>query len=172
MHGESRPLMRGSVVPKTVIGGVAKPRPMSPWDIDWSLVLSHLTHIAAAYILALPIAWDREKEIRGAGLRTFPLVAVASCGYVMVGLYVLSGSDAHSRILYGLMTGIGFIGGGAILKEGTGVKGTATAASIWNTGAVGAAVAWNRYEIAIVLSVMNFVTLRYFKALKDSIRED
>ena len=141
-------------------------------DIDWSLVVSHLVHLAIAYALALPIAWDREKEVRGAGLRTFPLVAVASCGYVMVALSVLTGSDAHSRVLYGLMTGMGFIGGGAILKKGASVQGTATAASIWNTGAVGAAVAWGRYEIAIVLSLLNFVTLRYVKGLKGVVREE
>ena len=76
------------------------------------------------------MAWDREREIRGAGLRTFPLVAVASCGYVMVGISVLGDSGGHARILYGLMTGIGFIGGGAILKQKREVIGTASAASI------------------------------------------
>jgi putative Mg2+ transporter-C (MgtC) family protein len=59
------------------------------------------------------------------------------------------------------MTGIGFIGGGSILKQGGSVSGTATAASIWNTGAIGAAVAWGRYEIAIALSAVNFVLLRF-----------
>lgn len=65
------------------------------------------------------------------GLRTFPLVAVASCGYVLVALSVSGESDeAQARIIQGLMSGIGFIGGGAILKEGANVRGTATAASI------------------------------------------
>jgi putative Mg2+ transporter-C (MgtC) family protein len=50
-----------------------------------------------------------------------------------------------------LITGIGFVGGGAILKEGATVKGTATAASIWNAGVIGAAVAMGQYEIAILL---------------------
>ena len=76
------------------------------------------------------MAWDREREISGAGLRTFPLVAVASCGYVMVDICVLRDSGGHARILYGLMTGIGFIGGGAILKQKREVIGTASAASI------------------------------------------
>ena len=57
------------------------------------------------------------------------------------------------------MTGIGFIGGGSILKDRGNVSGTATAASIWNTGAIGAAVAWHRYEIAIALSLVNFLLL-------------
>jgi putative Mg2+ transporter-C (MgtC) family protein len=58
-----------------------------------------------------------------------------------------------------LMTGIGFIGGGAILKEGTNVRGTATAASVWATGALGAAAAYGQYEIAIILAAINFLAL-------------
>lgn len=140
-------------------------------DLNFGLALTHLLHIAAAFVLALPIAWDREREIRGAGLRTFPLVAVASCGYVMVGISVLGDTGEHARILYGLMTGIGFIGGGAILKQKKAVIGTATAASIWNTGAIGAAVAWDRFEIAIVLSLLNFVTLVYGKSVKRQVKK-
>ena len=66
-------------------------------------------------------------------------------------------------MLQGLITGIGFIGGGAILKS----SGTATAASIWNTGLIGMAVAFGRFEIAIFMSLINFVTLRYVRRFKD-----
>jgi putative Mg2+ transporter-C (MgtC) family protein len=76
-----------------------------------------------------------------------------------------------ARIIQGLITGIGFIGGGAILKQGANVQGTATAASIWSTGAIGGAVAFGRYEIAIVLSIMNFATLRWLTPLKHSLNE-
>lgn len=135
-------------------------------SINWQLIFSDLWHIAIAYVLALPIGWDREAESRGVGLRTFPLVAVGFCGFLLLGLKVLHQPDAEARVLYGLMTGIGFIGGGAILKEGGNVSGTATAAAIWTTGAIGAAVAWSSYEIAIVLSLLTFITLRFFKPLK------
>jgi putative Mg2+ transporter-C (MgtC) family protein len=129
-------------------------------DLDWSRVALHLSKILAALVLALPIAWDRERTARGAGLRTFPLVAVGSCSYLMIGQVVLEGSESHARLLYGLMTGIGFIGGGSILKDRGSVSGTSTAASIWNTGAIGAAVAWSRFEVALVLSLINFLLLR------------
>lgn len=136
-------------------------------DIDWSRIFTHLISVTVAYILALPVAWDREKEAKSAGLRTFPLVAVASCGYILVAMSVLgSSADSVSRIIQGLITGIGFIGGGAILKDRGSVHGTATAASIWNTGAIGAAAAFKRYEIAIVLSAINFATLRLLTPLK------
>jgi len=140
-------------------------------DIEWTRILTHLTSVAVAYVLALPMAWDREKEVRSAGLRTFPLVAVASCGYMLLAMSILgTGEDSISRIIQGLITGIGFIGGGAIIKDRGSVQGTATAASIWNTGAIGAATAFRRYEIAIVLSVINFATLRLLTPLKQNVK--
>lgn len=135
--------------------------------IDWKQALSHFISIAIAFLLSLPVAWNREKSAQNVGLRTFPLVAVASCGYVLIAASILQGnSDALARIISGLITGIGFIGGGAILKEKAGVHGTATAASIWNTGAIGAAVAFRRYEVAIILSLINFATFRWLSQLK------
>lgn len=130
-------------------------------DLNWQRMLAHLLQIAGAFMLALPVAWERERSTNIMGLRTFPLVAVASCAFVLIGLAVIGPSpDAQSRILQGLMTGMGFIGGGAILKDGDGVRGTATAASVWVVGAVGAAAGYNRWEIAIVLSLITFLTLR------------
>ena len=136
-------------------------------DIEWFIYVAHLVELLVAFVLAIPIGWDRERETRSLGLRTFPLVAVASCGYMLIGQSLVGDNpEALSRVLYGLMTGIGFIGGGAILKDGGNVSGTATAASIWNTGAVGAAVAFQRYEIAIALALVNFLILRFLKTLK------
>jgi putative Mg2+ transporter-C (MgtC) family protein len=141
--------------------------------IEWSAITSGLAKIAVAYVLALPVAWDRENEARSAGLRTFPLVAVASCGYMLFAVDTFAGSpDAQARLVQGLITGIGFIGGGAILKDRGSVHGTATAASIWNTGAIGVAVAYGRYEIALVLSIINFLTLRLLSPLKTRLKDD
>jgi len=135
-------------------------------ELKWFIYLTHLMELSIAFVLAIPIGWDREKETRSMGLRTFPLVAIASCGYMLVGQSVVGDDpEALSRVLYGLMTGIGFIGGGAILKENGSVHGTATAASIRNTGAVGAAVAFQRYEIAVALAAVNFGILRYLQPL-------
>lgn len=63
-------------------------------------------------------------------------------------------------MLEGLINGVGFIGGGAILVGKLGTRGTATAASIWGTGEIGAAVGLGSYDTAIVLSVVTFATLR------------
>jgi putative Mg2+ transporter-C (MgtC) family protein len=126
-------------------------------------VVPHVAALAAAYVLALPIGWDRERAERSAGLRTFPLVAVASCGFVQATEQLLATSpEATARIVEGLITGIGFIGGGAILKEGTTVHGTATAASLWATGAVGTAVGLGSYDVAVAVAVFTILTLRLF----------
>jgi putative Mg2+ transporter-C (MgtC) family protein len=135
------------------------------WNADEAL--SHLITLAVAYALALPIGWNREREERSAGLRTFPLVSMASCGFVMIAIEVLTiDSDAQARIMEGLITGIGFIGGGAILKQGDRARGTATAASLWATGAVGAAVGYGQLDIALILSVVIFATLGLLSPLK------
>ena len=129
--------------------------------------LTNLGLAVAAFLFALPIGWEREEAARPAGIRTFPIVALASCAFIVLGHEAFPGSEpAQARIFQGLMTGIGFIGGGAILKgdgQGPGVTGIATAASIWNTGAIGAAVAYRRFEIAAVLAVLNFLILRFLK---------
>jgi putative Mg2+ transporter-C (MgtC) family protein len=127
---------------------------------------SHLLQLAIAFALALPIAWDRERSERSAGLRTFTLVAISTCALLIAARSSLASIDAQSRVWQGLLTGIGFIGSGAILKTGRQVRGTATAASVWSTAAMGAAVAYEAYDIAIVLSVANFVVLRWLAPLK------
>lgn len=132
------------------------------------MLLGNLTQLGLAYALALPVGWNREqKASRNAGLRTFPLVAIAACGYMLVGMQVLDTTDAESRVLYGIITGMGFIGGGAILKTNGGVDGTATAASLWITGAIGIATAFKRYEIAIALSLVTFLTLQLIPLIKE-----
>lgn len=127
----------------------------------------HLLALVIAYVLALPLGWDREKEERSAGLRTFPLVAIASCGFVQAAETVMGDNpEALSKVIEGLITGIGFIGGGAILRMKTSVRGTATAASLWATGAIGTAVGLGAVDVAVVLAIVTFVTLKLLSPIK------
>ena len=133
---------------------------------DFNL-LPPLTALVVAYLLAFPIGWNREKEERSAGLRTFPLVAVASCGYIQAAEGLTADSpEALARIVEGLITGMGFIGGGAILRLKDSVKGTATAASLWVTGAIGVAVGLGTYDVAVMLAVVTCVTLWILSPIK------
>ncbi len=134
---------------------------------DWEELLLHLFQLILAFLFTLPVALNREIKSQSMGLRTFPIVAVASAGFVLMGRSILGDNpDAQSRIIQGLMTGIGFIGGGAILKEENGVMGTATAASIWATGAIGGATAYGYYGIALLLGLFNFAILRFLAPVK------
>ena len=139
------------------------------FSLDWKLVVIDFLRVAVAFALAVPIGWERHESKRNLGLRTFPIVAMAACGFMLI-LKAAPGASAetHARLVQGLISGIGFIGGGAILKEGANVRGLATAASIWCTGAIGAAVAFGRVEIAVVLSVITFLTLRLLTPIVES----
>jgi putative Mg2+ transporter-C (MgtC) family protein len=128
---------------------------------NWHTELIDIGKLVLAYALPLPVGWYREREAHSIGVRTFPLVAMASCGYVLVAVPPgIVDVAAQSRVIQGLVAGIGFIGGGAILKAEGNVHGTATAASIWNTGVIGAAVAQNRYLLALLLAALNLIALR------------
>ena len=130
-------------------------------------VLPHFAAMAVAYLLAFPIGWNREHEERSAGLRTFPLVAVASCGFIQAAeSFAGTSPEAMARIVEGIIAGMGFIGGGAILRRTDSVKGTATAASIWITGAIGVSVGLGSYDVALVLSLATIVTLLVLPPLK------
>lgn len=141
-------------------------------DLYWYTFIKYLVKLSASFILTLPLALEREYYSRSLGLRTFPLVAVASCGYVLVSeSFIGDNPDAKARVMQGLMTGIGFIGGGAILKQENKIMGAATAVSLWSTGTVGAAVAHNRFEIAVLIALANFVALRVLSPIKEEMDE-
>jgi putative Mg2+ transporter-C (MgtC) family protein len=99
-------------------------------EIDWWHGFLDFLTILSAYVLALPIGWHRLKAERGFGLRTYPLVAIASCTFLLVGTEITGSPKADPRLIQGLPTGIGFLGAGAILKRDGRVHGIATAASI------------------------------------------
>ena len=131
------------------------------FTFDWRQTLIDFLRVGLAFAFAVPIGWERHKSERNLGLRTFPIVAMAACSFMLIAKNAPgANAETQARLLQGLMGGIGFIGGGAILKEGANVRGLATAASIWATGAIGAAIAFEREEIALVLSAIMFVTLR------------
>lgn len=141
-------------------------------DFNEALVFEHLGRIALAFALALPLGWERGSGRSSVGFRTLPVVAMASCGFALLARS-FEGADAESmtRLLQGLMGGIGFIGGGAILKSEGSVKGLVTAASVWNVGAIGASVAFGRLEVAVVLSVLNLVVLLLLTPLVKTVGE-
>lgn len=69
-------------------------------ELKWFAYLAHLAELSIAFLPAIPIGWDRERETRSIGLRTFPLVSVASCGYLLIGQSVVGDvPGALSRVM-------------------------------------------------------------------------
>lgn len=145
---------------------------MELFDLDLRAAIDPIVALLASFVLALPVAWHREIGPRHMGLRTFPLVAVASCSYVLIGLGIAEENpEAIARIVQGLMTGIGFVGGGAIVKSRKNVEGASTAAAIWATGGVGAAVATNRLELAVAIALLTFLTFLFLTPVMKEVDE-
>lgn len=127
-------------------------------------VIDTVVAIMTAYLLALPLGWERKSKGRAhVGWRTLPLVSVATCAYLLISreLYEhgIFDVDGLARTLRAMMTGIGFIGGGAILKRKRTVKGVTTATSVWTTGAIGASVAFGYYTVAVVLTLTDLLVI-------------
>lgn len=145
----------------------------SLFDFDWDVMLAHTVQMALAFGLVLPVGFNRESSRQSIGLRTFPLVSLASCSFALLGFEV-QGDDpsAMGRIVSGVVTGIGFIGGGAILKKDGMIEGTSTAAAIWSAGCVGVAVAMGRLEIAVLISVFMVGIFYFVSPLKQKLSKD
>src|SRR5438094_6796639 len=85
---------------------------------------------------------------------------MASCGLVQTAMSSLGpGAPAHANILQGIVIGVGFIGAGAIIRQGNATTGNATAASVWVVGIIGAAVGYGYYDIGIILAAANLAVL-------------
>lgn len=142
---------------------------MELFEINLQQLYTNVVQLFIAFILPMMTAWERESAARSAGLRTFPLVSMAACSFTILAMTVFDDADAQGKIIAGIVTGIGFIGGGAILKNNSSVSGTSTAAAIWSTGAVGIAVGLGRLEIALALSIMTFITFKLVGRVKEEV---
>jgi putative Mg2+ transporter-C (MgtC) family protein len=109
--------------------------------------------------LGAAIGVEREIRQKPAGLRTNILIALGSALFVTVSIAFAPGGGTPDRIAAQVVTGVGFLGGGAILRSGTSVRGMTTAATIWVNAAVGMAAGAGLYAIAIAATVIALVVL-------------
>ena len=117
------------------------------------------------------IGFQREKAERPAGLRTHTLVCLGSTVFTLIsylGFSSLYDVDP-SRIAAGIVTGIGFIGAGVIFRQGPLVKGVTTAASIWVVASVGMALGAKLYYLALLVTILGFITLSILKYIEDKV---
>lgn len=125
-----------------------------------------LTRLAAAFLLGAVLGLERELERRPAGLRTHLLVCVASCLFGMVSLVTAGTENDPGRIAAQVVTGIGFLGAGAIMRHGSTVRGLTTAATLWMAAAIGLTLGLGWYSAAIVTTVLALLALTVIKVLE------
>jgi putative Mg2+ transporter-C (MgtC) family protein len=111
-------------------------------------------------LLAVAVGTEREFHGHPAGIRTMALVGVGACMFTALGLEPLFASRTDpTRIAAQIVTGVGFLGAGAILRQGPEVRGLTTAASIWVVAAIGMCVGFGFYFIGVFTTVLVLVTL-------------
>jgi putative Mg2+ transporter-C (MgtC) family protein len=126
-----------------------------------------LRRLVVAAILGGLIGLERELRHKSAGLRTNILIAVGSAVFTMMSVELADGVGADpTRIAAQIVTGIGFLGAGAILRRERGVQGLTTAATVWVNAAVGVAAGGGRYHLAFIATVVTLVVLGVLSPLE------
>lgn len=123
--------------------------------MNLSIYFEEAAQVSAAFIIGAIIGLEREFRSKPAGFRTMIIICVGSCLYTILS----KESETTDRIASNIVTGIGFIGAGVIFKEGISVNGLTTAALIWVTAALGMAIGFHNYPIAVVVTVIVVIAL-------------
>ncbi len=123
-----------------------------------SVYLEEAAQVSVAFLIGAILGLEREFRSKPAGFRTMILISVGSCLYTILS-QELGGISSSDRIASNIVTGIGFIGAGVIFKEGISVNGLTTAALIWVTAALGMAIGYKNYPLAIVVTLIVVVAL-------------
>lgn len=141
-------------------------------NIDSEIIIRIIVSISLGFVIGL----ERELTNKSAGLRTHMLVCLGSTVFTILSLYGFSDptipqnfariQNDPSRIAAQILTGIGFIGGGAVLHHGISVSGLTTAASLWIVASIGMAVGVGAYKVAIVATILAFTVLVFIRVLE------
>ncbi|MBD3271149.1 MAG: hypothetical protein GF384_01260 [Elusimicrobia bacterium] len=131
-------------------------------------IVSIIIRLVLAVVLGMVIGWEREHKGRSAGLRTHVIVCLGSAliSLIALHLYDMDPGINPSRIIASVVTGIGFIGAGAIIRSQEGTRGLTTAASIWISAGIGLAVGMGFYTGALIVVGLVMVVLIFFKKIE------
>ncbi|MFH1889058.1 MAG: MgtC/SapB family protein [Candidatus Omnitrophota bacterium] len=133
-----------------------------------------IMRLVFALVLSGFIGLERQIHRRTAGLRTHILVSLGSCLIMLTSLYIFAIYKNETpldpgRIAAGVITGIGFLGAGTIIREREGIKGLTTAASLWVVAGVGLATGCGFYKAALFTTVLALITLLCLRYLEKMI---
>lgn len=123
--------------------------------MDWNQEALMAFRVVVAVVLGGFVGWEREWHGKEAGVRTYAAVALGACVFALISTHVTGGNNPHV-IAAGVVTGIGFLGAGVIMREGGSVLGLTTAATLWATASVGLAAGYGMYTVAVLVAVIVF----------------
>jgi putative Mg2+ transporter-C (MgtC) family protein len=132
--------------------------------------IEQLARLAIAAVLGGVVGAERELSDQPAGLRTHILLTVGACLFTLISAYGFGPNSDPSRLAAQIVTGVGFLGGGAILRHGLTIRGLTTAASIWATCALGVAVGVGSYVLAVGATVLVLGVLVGLRAIRNVLR--
>lgn len=141
------------------------PPPISAWEV--------FLRMLCAMAVGTIIGTEREYSGRPAGMRTHILVALGSCAVMLTGQMIFAqyspygASPDPARMAAQVITGVGFLGAGTIIREGTTVRGLTTAASLWAVACLGVAAGGGYYAITLIGMVFILITLTVFEFLQN-----
>lgn len=129
--------------------------------------------IILALLLGCILGFERERHGISAGIRTYGAISLGSCVFGVLSITITSADP--SRIAAQVATGIGFLCGGVIFRDGSRVNGLTTAATIWATAAVGLAISFGMYVVGIITTFLIFLllyvpNLRWWKKISPKIK--
>ncbi len=125
---------------------------------------SDVLSVILAAVFGAAIGLERELSGKAAGLRTNILICVGAAVFAILSRYMAADQDSLTRIASGVVTGIGFLGAGAIIQDRGGVHGMTTAATIWVVASVGMACGARYYALAILTTLITVAVLLVLKA--------
>ncbi len=142
-------------------------------DDIFSLTVSEEIEIAVRLVLAAAfgaaVGYERRSADKPAGLRTLSLVAVGSALFTIISTFGFDNAD-QSRVAAQIVTGVGFLGAGTILRSGGNISGLTTAATIWATAAIGMAVGSGLYIASVAGTIIILIILYVFSPARDQER--
>ena len=133
---------------------------------DLQIAQTIIVRILVSFVLGVIIGIERGITQKAVGFRTLSLVCVGSTGFTLVSMYGFEGVVDASRVAAQIVTGIGFLGAGAILHKGYMTKGLTTAATLWGAAAIGMACGTGMFVLAFILTLMTIILLWVMKPIK------
>lgn len=133
---------------------------------DPNLQLDLALRLVGAAILGAGIGFERERHDHPAGIRTHLLVSVGAAAFTVLSIYSFGEGSDPGRVAAQIVTGIGFLGAGSILKGGGAIHGLTTAASLWVVAAVGMAAGAGAWGVAIATTVIVIISLWPLRAIE------